>query len=150
MQISINFPAYHGRMDAGTVLARLKTVDRPGTYLARFNKEFIISYIAENGEIKHEIININMEVKEDDDEEDYEIDEEAIIRAATGGTGLGNYDPNPMNCGDCDFETHYENEQFEHLKMHLRKEANIPDDTETEVMKPLTFLFTHNMSTFNV
>ena len=67
-----------------------------------------------------------------------------------GGTGLGNYDPNPMSCGDCDFETHYENELFEHLKMHLRKEANIPDDTETEVMKPLTFLFTHNMSTFNV
>ena len=150
MQVSINFPAYHGRMDAGTALARLKTVDRPGAYLVRFNKDFIISYIAENGEIKHEIININMEVKEDDDEEDYEIDEKAIIRAATGGTGLGNYDPNPMSCGDCDFETHYENELFEHLKMHLRKEANIPDDTETEVMKPLTFLFTHNMSTFNV
>ena len=34
-------------------------------------------------------------------------------------TGLGNYDPNPMNCGDCPFETHYENELFEHLKMHL-------------------------------
>ena len=55
-----------------------------------------------------------------------------------------------MSCGDCDFETHYENELFEHIKMHLRKEANIPDDTETEVMKPLTFLFTHDMSTFNV
>ena len=101
----------------------------------------------------HQLLSIlkdNMEDKEDDDEEDDEIDEEAIIRAATGGTGLGNYDPNPMSCGDCDFETHYENELFEHLKMHLRKEANIPDDTETEVMKPLTFLFTHNMSTFNV
>jgi len=78
------------------------------------------------------ILKDDMEDKEDD-EEDEEIDEEAIIRAATGGTGLGNYDPNPMSCGDCDFETHYENELFEHLKMHLRKEANIPDDTETEV-----------------
>ena len=101
----------------------------------------------------HQLLSIlkdNMEDKEDDDEEDNEIDEKAIIRAATWGTGPGNYDPNPMSCGDCDFETHYENELFEHLKMHLRKEANIPDDTETEVMKPLTFLFTHNMSTFNV
>jgi len=79
------------------------------------------------------ILKDDMEDKDEDDEEDEEIDEEAIIRAATGGTGLGNYDPNPMSCGDCDFETHYENELFEHLKMHLRKEANIPDDTETEV-----------------
>ena len=75
----------------------------------------------------------------DDAESDEEIDEEAIIRAATGGkgipgTGLGNYDPNPMSCGDCDFETHYENELFDHLKMHLRKEANLPDDTEEEVL----------------
>ena len=80
------------------------------------------------------ILKDDMEDKDEDDEdEEDEIDEEAIIRAATGGTGLGNYDPNPMSCGDCDFETHYENELFEHLKMHLRKEANIPDDTETEV-----------------
>ena len=79
------------------------------------------------------ILKDDMEDKDEDDEEEEEIDEEAIIRAATGGTGLGNYDPNPMSCGDCDFETHYENELFEHLKMHLRKEANIPDDTETEV-----------------
>ena len=57
MQVSINFPAYHGTLNAGTALARLKTVDRPGAYLIRFNKDFIISYIAESGDIKHEIIN---------------------------------------------------------------------------------------------
>ena len=34
-------------------------------------------------------------------------------------TGRGSYYPNPMNCGDCSFETHYENELFEHLKMHM-------------------------------
>ena len=56
--------------------------------------------------------------------------EEVMVKSTTG---LGNYDPNPMNCGDCDFETHYENELFEHLKMHLRKDANIPEDTENEV-----------------
>ena len=37
-----------------------------------------------------------------------------------------------MNCGDCPFETHYENELFEHLKMHLRKDANIIVDTQEE------------------
>ena len=37
-----------------------------------------------------------------------------------------------MNCGDCPFETHYENELFEHLKMHLRKDANITVDTQEE------------------
>ena len=82
-------------------------------------------------------------IREDNDDaesEDDEIDEEAIIRAATGGTGLGNYDPNPMSCGDCDFETHYENELFEHLKMHLRKEANLPDDTEEEVILFLRYI----------
>ena len=45
---------------------------------------------------------------------------------------MGNYDPNPMNCGDCPFETHYENELFEHLKMHLRKDANIAVDSKEE------------------
>ena len=45
---------------------------------------------------------------------------------------MGNYDPNPMNCGDCPFETHYENELFEHLKAHLRKDANITVDTVEE------------------
>ena len=45
---------------------------------------------------------------------------------------MGNYDETPMNCGDCAFETHYENELFEHLKMHLRKDANITIDTESE------------------
>ena len=50
-----------------------------------------------------------------------------------GSGGKGQYDPTPMSCGDCDFETHYENELFDHLKMHLRKEANLPDDDETEV-----------------
>ena len=71
----------------------------------------------------------DMEDKEE--EEDEEEEEELLIKSATG---LGNYDPTPMNCGDCEFETHYENELFEHLKMHLRKDANIPDDTENEVI----------------
>ena len=71
----------------------------------------------------------DMEEREEEEEEEEE--EEIPIKSSTG---LGNYDPNPMNCGDCDFETHYENELFEHLKMHLRKEANIPDDTQKEVI----------------
>ena len=83
------------------------------------------------------ILKDDMEDKEEESDEEDEIDEEAIIRAATGGKGLpgtmGNYDPNPMSCGDCDFETHYENELFDHLKMHLRKDANIHDDTDSEV-----------------
>ena len=37
-------------------------------------------------------------------EEDDEDDETPVSK-----TGLGNYYPNPMNCGDCSFETHYEN-----------------------------------------
>ena len=73
----------------------------------------------------------------DDSDEEEEDDTEAIIRAATGGKGLpsatSNYSDTPMNCGDCDFETHYENELFEHLKMHLRKDANLPAETEEEV-----------------
>jgi len=72
------------------------------------------------------------EREEDDEDEDEEEEEVAAVKSTTG---LGNYDPNPMNCGDCEFETHYENELFEHLKMHLRKDANIPEDTENEVEK---------------
>ena len=72
---------------------------------------------------------MNEREDEDEDEEEEEV-EEVMVKSTTG---LGNYDPNPMNCGDCDFETHYENELFEHLKMHLRKDANIPEDTENEV-----------------
>ena len=71
----------------------------------------------------------DMEEREEEEDEDEE-EEEIPIKSSTG---LGNYDPNPMNCGDCEFETHYENELFEHLKMHLRKDANIPEDTENEV-----------------
>jgi len=85
------------------------------------------------------ILKDDMQGNSDEEQEDDEEDEmEAIIRAATGGKGIpgsggkGQYDPNPMSCGDCDFETHYENELFDHLKMHLRKEANLPDDDETE------------------
>ena len=73
----------------------------------------------------------DMAEREDDDEDEDEEEEEEVAVKST--TGLGNYDPNPMNCGDCEFETHYENELFEHLKMHLRKDANIPEDTENEV-----------------
>ena len=75
----------------------------------------------------------------DDSDEEEEDDTEAIIRAATGGKGLppatSNYSDIAMNCGDCDFETHYENELFEHLKMHLRKDANLPAETEEEVQQ---------------
>lgn len=63
-----------------------------------------------------------------EEETDNMVDEEeemkAVIAKATK-SGLGNYDPVPMNCGDCAFTTHYENELFEHLKAHLRKDANI-------------------------
>ena len=55
---------------------------------------------------------------------DEEEEVKAVIAKATK-SGLGNYDPVPMNCGDCAFTTHYENELFEHLKAHLRKDANI-------------------------
>jgi len=65
----------------------------------------------------------------DDKDDDVPIDDD---EPPVSQTGLGNYDPNPMNCGDCPFETHYENELFEHLKMHLRKDANISVDTVEE------------------
>ena len=38
-------------------------------------------------------------------EEDNEDDKTPVSK-----TGLGNYYPNPMYCGDCSFETHYESE----------------------------------------
>ena len=59
MQVNISLPSYHGRLDAAPAIARLRTVDRPGAYLIRFKKEYVISYIAENGEVKHEIINFS-------------------------------------------------------------------------------------------
>lgn len=48
-------------------------------------------------------------------------------------TGLGNYSAAPMDCGDCSFQTHYEDELFEHLKAHLRKDANVKEDTTDEI-----------------
>jgi len=68
----------------------------------------------------------------DDKDDDVPIDDDEDDEIPVSKTGLGNYDPNPMNCGDCPFETHYENELFEHLKMHLRKDANITVDTQEE------------------
>merc|ERR1719402_1664298 len=68
----------------------------------------------------------------DDKDDDVPIDDDEDDETPVSKTGLGNYDPNPMNCGDCPFETHYENELFEHLKMHLRKDANITVDTQEE------------------
>ena len=55
----------------------------------------------------------------DDKDDDVPIDDDEDDETPVSKTGLGNYDPNPMNCGDCPFETHYENELFEHLKMHM-------------------------------
>ena len=46
-------------------------------------------------------------------------DDDKVDETPASKTGLGNYYPNPMNCGDCYFETHYENELFDHLKMHM-------------------------------
>ena len=57
MQVNRNFPAYHGRMDMDPAIARLRTIDRPGAYLVRFKKEYMFSYISEQGDVKHEIIN---------------------------------------------------------------------------------------------
>jgi len=68
----------------------------------------------------------------DDKDDDVPLDDDEDDESPVTKTGLGNYDPNPMNCGDCPFETHYENELFEHLKMHLRKDANITVDTQEE------------------
>ena len=56
---------------------------------------------------------------------DEEEEEKTITPISNTKSGLGNYDPIPMNCGDCSFTTHYENELFEHLKAHLRKDANV-------------------------
>jgi len=73
-----------------------------------------------------------------EEQEDNMVDEEeevkAVIAKATK-SGLGNYDPVPMNCGDCAFTTHYENELFEHLKAHLRKDANIQVANKEERQK---------------
>ena len=58
MEVNVNWPAYHGRLDTNAAMARLRTIDRPGAYLIRWKKkDFLISYITENGEIKHKIIN---------------------------------------------------------------------------------------------
>ena len=77
--------------------------------------------------VKHhqlfKILGVDKE-EEDTNMVDEEEEVKAVIAKATK-SGLGNYDPVPMNCGDCAFTTHYENELFEHLKAHLRKDANI-------------------------
>ena len=58
MEVNVNWPAYHGRLDTNAAMSRLRTIDRPGAYLIRWKKkDFLISYITENGEIKHKIIN---------------------------------------------------------------------------------------------
>ena len=92
---------------------------------------------------KADVYNFEGHEGADDSDEEEEDDTEAIIRAATGGKGLppatSNFSDTPMNCGDCDFETHYENELFEHLKMHLRKDANLPAETEEEVNINIVF-----------
>ena len=46
-------------------------------------------------------------------------DEEGCRKKETEREKRGNYYPNPINCGDCSFETHYEKELFEHVKMHI-------------------------------
>jgi len=71
----------------------------------------------------------------DDNEDTYKMEdykEEDVKSEKTTKSGMGNYDPIPMNCGDCAFTTHYENELFEHLKAHLRKDANISIDTKEQ------------------
>jgi len=77
----------------------------------------------------HQLFSILGDDKDDDIPMEEPEEPEPIKKSKTG---LGNYDETPMNCGDCAFETHYENELFEHLKMHLRKDANITIDTESE------------------
>ena len=56
MEVNVNFPAFHGRLDASAAIVRLRTVDRPGAYLVRYKKDFIISYINLTGDIKHMIV----------------------------------------------------------------------------------------------
>jgi len=69
-----------------------------------------------------------------DDQIHIEDDEPEKVQPEKKATksGLGNYDPLPMNCGDCAFTTHYESELFEHLKAHLRKDANITIDSKEQ------------------
>ena len=58
MEVNVNWPAYHGRLDTNAAIARLRTIDRPGSYLVRWKKkDFLISFINEKGEIKHKILN---------------------------------------------------------------------------------------------
>ena len=47
------------------------------------------------------------------------LDEKDCRKRDTKRVKKGNYDPNPMNCGDCPFETHHENELIEHVKTHM-------------------------------
>jgi len=87
--------------------------------------------------VKHhqlfKILGVDKE-EEDTNMVDEEEEVKAVIAKATK-SGLGNYDPVPMNCGDCAFTTHYENELFEHLKAHLRKDANIQVANKEERQK---------------
>jgi len=52
---------------------------------------------------------------------------------AKSKSGLGNYSSFPMDCGDCSFSTHYEDQLFEHLKAHLRKDCNVSEENEAEI-----------------
>jgi len=67
------------------------------------------------------------------DEDEEEIMIEPKPKKAKSMTGLGNYSSVAMNCGDCSFQTHYEDELFEHLKEHIRQDANIHEDTAEEI-----------------
>ena len=85
----------------------------------------------------HQLFKILGVDKEDDSENNVvnEVDELKQVIAKATKSGLGNYDATPMNCGDCAFTTHYENELFEHLKAHLRKDANITVANKEERQK---------------
>lgn len=75
----------------------------------------------------------------DDKDDTYTVadeeEETKVLNPKATKSGMGNYDPVPMNCGDCAFTTHYENELFEHLKAHLRKDANITVDNKEQRRK---------------
>jgi hypothetical protein len=78
----------------------------------------------------HQLFKILGDEKEDTYTIADEAEQKTPVTAKATKSGMGNYDPIPMSCGDCDFTTHYENELFEHLKAHLRKDANITVDSQ--------------------
>ena len=51
--------------------------------------------------------------------EEERVDEKVCHKGDTKRVKIGNYYPNPTNCGDCSFETHHENELIEHMKTHM-------------------------------